>query len=257
MTIPDKTWKTLRRVIDEQGVAHLTLIDPDSAKQTPAEAGRIAKLAEQGGSNGIMVGGSTAFGIIDDTLKAIKEQVKIPVILFPGNVSGLSRHADAVFFMSLLNSRGTYWIIDAQVLGARYIKEFNLEPISMAYLIVEPGGTAGYVGDARLLPRNKPEIAVGYALAAQYMGFHLVYLEAGSGADNAVPLPTVAAVANFADIPLVVGGGINTPEQAAAVAAAGADIVVQGTVVERTVLQDGGKLLKQTIQAMRQAKRKD
>ena len=165
------TWNTLLGVLDEYSIVHLTLIDPDPQKQAPKDAARIAVLAEKAGSNGIMVGGSTAFGIIDETLQLIKEQVKIPVILFPGNVSGLSRFADAVFFMSLLNSRNTYWITEVQTLGARYIKEFNLEPISMAYLIVAPGGTAGFVGDARLIPRNKPEIALGYALAAQYMGF--------------------------------------------------------------------------------------
>ncbi len=250
------TWNTLLRVLNEHGIVHLTLIDPDPQKQTPKNAAQIAKLAEQAGSNGIMVGGSTAFGIIDETLQLIKQQVKIPVILFPGNVSGLSRFADAVFFMSLLNSRNTYWITGVQTLGARYIKEFNLEPISMAYLIVDPGGTAGFVGDARLIPRDKPEIALGYALAAQYMGFSFVYLEAGSGADNAVPLPIVKTVSKYIDIPLAVGGGITTAEEAAAVAAAGADIIVQGTIVEKTLRKDGSKSLSQTIQAIRRAKMK-
>jgi phosphoglycerol geranylgeranyltransferase len=203
-----------------------------------------------------MVGGSTAFGIIDETLQRIKQEVEIPVILFPGNISGLSRFADAVFFMSLLNSRTTYWIVDVQTLGARYIKQFNLEPIAMAYLIVDPGGTAGYVGDARLIPRHKPEIALGYALAAQYMGFSMVYLEAGSGADNAVPLPMVETVSKYLDIPLAVGGGITTPSEAAAVASAGANIIVQGTIVERTIQEDGGKSLSKTIQAIRKAKQK-
>ncbi len=250
------TWNTILETIKEHGIVHLTLIDPDPHKQTPKDAAQIAKLAEQAGSNGIMVGGSTAFGIIDETLQKIKREVHIPVILFPGNVSGLSRFADAVFFMSLLNSRTTYWIVDVQTLGARYIKQFNLEPISMAYLIVDPGGTAGYVGDARLIPRHKPEIALGYALAAQYLGFSMVYLEAGSGADNAVPLPMVEAVSKYLDIPLAVGGGITTPKEAAAVAASGADIIVQGTIVERTIREDGGKSLSNTIQAIQKAKQK-
>lgn len=256
MTTINTAWNTLLGVLNEHGIVHLTLIDPDPHKQTPKDAAQIAKLAEQAGSNGIMVGGSTAFGIIDETLQRIKQEVRIPVILFPGNISGLSRFADAVFFMSLLNSRTTYWIVDAQTLGARYIKQFNLEPIAMAYLIVDPGGTAGYVGDARLIPRHKPEIALGYALAAQYMGFSMVYLEAGSGADNAVPLPMVKTVAKYLDIPLAVGGGVTTAEEAAAVASAGADIIVQGTVVERTIREDSGKSLSKTIQAIRKAKQK-
>ncbi|MFX0169099.1 MAG: geranylgeranylglyceryl/heptaprenylglyceryl phosphate synthase [Candidatus Hodarchaeota archaeon] len=255
MTAMGPTWKTILNTLQKERVVHLTLIDPDSAKQSSTEAAQIAHFAEAAGTNGIMVGGSTALGIVDETLTRIKEQVDIPVILFPGNVSGLSRNADAVFFMSLLNSRTTYWMIDAQTLAARYIKGFNLEPISMAYLIVQPGGTAGYVGDARLIPRDKPEIALGYALAAQYMGFQLIYLEAGSGVENAVPLPMVKAVASKLDTPLAVGGGINTPSQAAAVSKAGANIIVQGTVIERNILRDKGKALRETITAIRKAKK--
>lgn len=256
MPNPGSAWKKILNVINDKGVAHLTLIDPDPMKQSAAEAGQIASLAEKAGSNAIMVGGSTAFGIIDESVEEIKKQVNIPVILFPGNVSGLSRSADAVFFMSLLNSRTTYWMIDAQTLAARHIRGYNLEAISMAYIIVQPGGTAGFVGDARLIPRDKPEIALGYSLAAQYMGFRFVYLEAGSGAENAVPLPMIKLVSTTIDIPLAVGGGIYTPEQAAAVTTAGAKIIVQGTIIERTIRDDKGKQLAATIKAMHEAKKK-
>ena len=256
MTASNKAWKTLQQVLNQHGIVHLTLIDPDPSRKTSASADEIAELAEKAGSNGIMVGGSTSIGILDETIQRIKERIDIPVILFPGNVSGLSRFADAIFLMSLLNSRTTYWMVEAQVLAARFIKEFKLEPISMAYLIVNPGGTAGYVGDARLIPRQKPEIAVGYALAAQYLGFKLVYLEAGSGAENAVPLPMIEMVSKSLDIPLAIGGGINSHKQAAAVAAAGADFIVQGTIIEKTILQDKGKQLTQTIRAIHQAKSK-
>ncbi|MFX1562756.1 MAG: geranylgeranylglyceryl/heptaprenylglyceryl phosphate synthase [Promethearchaeota archaeon] len=256
MTAPKNTWNRILSLLKESGVVHFTLIDPDPSKQTSANAAKIARLAEEAGSNAIMVGGSTAFGVIDETIKEIKKLVKIPIILFPGNISGLSRYADAVFFMSLLNSRNPYWLIDVQALGARYIKAFNLETIAMGYLIVAPGGTAGYIGDARLIPREKSDIALGYALAAQYFGFNLLYLEAGSGAENAVPLPMIEKVAKYLDIPLAVGGGINSPEQAAAIVKAGADIIVQGTIVENTILQDGGNQLRQTIESIHQAKRK-
>ncbi|MFX1565558.1 MAG: geranylgeranylglyceryl/heptaprenylglyceryl phosphate synthase [Promethearchaeota archaeon] len=257
MTNVGPVWKSILKIIEDERVAHLTLIDPDPIKQSAKEASQIANLAEKAGSNGIMVGGSTAFGIIDETVKEIKKQVNIPVILFPGNVSGLSRSADAVFFMSLLNSRNTYWMIDVQTLGARHVKDYNLEAISMAYLIVHPGGTAGFVGDARLIPRDKPEIAVGYSLAAQYMGFNFIYLEAGSGAENTVPLPMIKLVSKTIDVPVAVGGGIYTPDQAAGAAAAGADIIVQGTIIERTILKDNGKELTATIKAMGQAKKSD
>jgi phosphoglycerol geranylgeranyltransferase len=176
MTIPDKTWKSLRRVIDEQGVAHLTLIDPDPIKQSPAEAGRIAKLAEQAGSNGIMVGGSTlpSSSIVDEVVQEIKKNVKIPVILFPNNLTGVSRYADALWFMSLLNSVDPYFLIGAQILGAPLVKKYGLEPISMGYVIVGEGGTAGIVGKAIAVPYDKPELAAAHALAGQFLGMHFL-----------------------------------------------------------------------------------
>ncbi len=118
----------------------------------------------------------------------IKKKTSLPVILFPSSVAGLCENADAVFFMSLLNSRSTSYIVENQAMGAPLILRYGLEPIPMAYIIIEPGGTVGFVGDARLIPRKKPELAGAYALAAKFMGMRLVYLEAGSGADSPVPV---------------------------------------------------------------------
>ena len=242
-----KIFDAINTKLAEDGVLHFTLIDPDLQKQTNEETGEIANKAESVGTDAIMVGGSTIGGLIDDSIQVIKDNVKIPVILFPGNVTGLSKYADAVFFISVLNSRNPYWITGAQVLSAPTIKRWGLEVISMAYLILAPGGTAGFVGDANCLPRNKPELVASYALAGQYIGFDIVYLEAGSGAQNNVPAKTVAYTSQLIDIPLIVGGGINTPEVAAEITKAGASIVVQGTFVEKSILNDGGKQLKATI----------
>ena len=222
----------LKNTIARDGAAHLTLIDP--AKQTPAGAGEIVSDAAEAGTDGIMVGGSTKAGgeLLDETVLSIKKATKLPVILFPGSEAGVSRHADAIFFMSMLNSRDSYFITGAQKLGAPLVKQFGLEPLPMAYLLVEPGGMAGKVGKADLIPRSKPEIAVAYALAAQYMGMSFVYLEAGSGADRPVPVEIVRAVDEATDVTLIVGGGIRTPEAAAERVRAGADIIVTGTLVE-------------------------
>lgn len=211
---------------------HFTLIDPD--KVSPAAAGKIAESAASGGSDGIMVGGSVGIvqSALDSAVKEIKARVDVPVILFPGNVTGISKHADAIFFMSLLNSRNPYYITGAQALGAKAVKKAGIEPIPMGYIIIEPGGAAGYAGDASLIPREKPEIASAYALAAQYLGMKLVYLEAGSGADKHVPTKMISSVKSVLDIPLIVGGGIKTGRDAAEVVKAGADIVVTGTIVE-------------------------
>ena len=168
--------QNLRNKTEEHSAIHLTLIDPDPLSGTTSEvAGEIAKIAFEVGTDGIMVGGSTAFGILDDTVKEIKRYVDVPVILFPGNITGLSKFADAVFFMSLMNSRNPYWISGAQAMSAPILKRWDLEAISMAYLLIEPGATAGFVGDANLIPREKPKIAAAYALASQYLGFKLIY----------------------------------------------------------------------------------
>jgi len=223
----------LLKIISTEGAAHLTLIDP--AKQLPAVAREIASGAFRAGTDGIMVGGSTrAVGkLLDETVLEIKRAVDLPVILFPPSEAGLSKHADAVFFMSMLNSRDPYFISGAQRRGAPIVREFGLEPIPTAYLVVEPGGAAGRVGKADLIPRSRPELAVAYVLAAQYLGIRFVYLEAGSGAKQPVPVAMVEAVGKATNATLIVGGGIRTPQVAAERVRAGADIVVTGTLVER------------------------
>jgi phosphoglycerol geranylgeranyltransferase len=225
----------LAGAVAKNGAGHLTLIDPDS--QSPAQAGAMALAAANGGTDAIMVGGSVgAAGILlHETVRVIKEKTDLPVILFPSSVAGLCENADAVFFMSLLNSRTPAYIVENQALGAPLILRYGLEPIPMAYIIVEPGGTVGFVGDARLIPRRKPELAAAYALAAKYMGMRLVYLEAGSGADSPVPVGMVALVKKLlGDVLLIVGGGIRSGRAAAELVAAGADLIVTGTGVEKS-----------------------
>jgi phosphoglycerol geranylgeranyltransferase len=223
----------LQEIIDKEGKVHLTLIDP--ASQTPEEAAEIALAAVKGGTDAVMIGGSTGASgtLLDETVIKIKEKVSVPTILFPGSSAGLSKYADAVFFMSLLNSRDIGYIITNQVLGAPLVYMSDLEPISMAYLIVEPGGTVGWVGDAKLIPRQKPEIAVAYALAGKYLGMHYTYLEAGSGADNPISPEMIGAVKHvLGKNKLIVGGGIRDAKTAKICTYAGADMIVTGTIVE-------------------------
>jgi len=222
----------IREILKNRKI-HLTLLDPE--EQNPNEAVQIAKNAESAGTDGIMLGGSTTDSSeLDATAKALKENVNVPVILFPGNISGVSRYADAIFFMSLLNSTNPYWITGAQALGAPIIKKMGIETISMGYLVVEPGGTVGWVGDAKLVPRAKSDIAVAYAIAAEFFGMKLLYLEAGSGADQHIPEEMIRKVKKLTDIILIVGGGIRDGETASKIAKAGADIIVTGTVVENS-----------------------
>ncbi len=175
----------------------MTLLDPEEV--TPAEASRIAKNARNSGTSAIMVGGSTfvSQAHLDDVLKAIRRTVKIPTILFPNNITGISRHADAIWFMSLLNSVDPYFVIGAQILGAPLVKKYGLEPISMGYIIVGDGGTAGIVGKAIPVPYNKPELVAAHALAGQYLGMHFIYLEGGSGARDPVPPEMIRSCQTF------------------------------------------------------------
>ena len=171
---------------------------------------------------------------MDSVVRIVKRTTKIPVILFPNNVTGISRHADAIWFMSLLNSVDPYFLIGAQFLGAPLVKKYRLEPIPLGYIIVGEGGTAGVVGKAIPVSYKKSKLAAAHALAGQYLGMRFVYLEAGSGAKNPVPSEMIRTVKNYVDVPLIVGGGIKSKEQALAAASAGADIIVTGNVVEDT-----------------------
>jgi phosphoglycerol geranylgeranyltransferase len=224
--------KYLLEKIEADGSIHITLIDPE--KVTVQQATKIVENANASGTAAIMIGGSTFVSQthLDDVLKAIREAVKIPTILFPNNITGISRHADAIWFMSLLNSVDPYFLVGAQILGAPLVKKFGLEPISMGYIIVGEGGTAGIVGKAIPVPYNKPELAAAHALAGQYLGMRFIYLEGGSGAKNPVPPEMIRAVKSYVDAKIVVGGGIKTKEQALTAASAGADIIVTGNVVE-------------------------
>lgn len=225
----------LNDIVEREGTVHLTLLDP--ASQSPDEAGEIALAVTEGGTDAIIVGGSTGAGgvLLDQTLLKIKEQTDKPTILFPGNASGVSIHGDAIFFMSLLNSRDVNYITANQAMGAPLVYKYGLEAISMAYLIAEPGGTVGWVGDAKLIPQKKPEIAMAYALAGKYMGMHYTYLEAGSGADKPINPKMIGMVKHaLGDNMLIVGGGIRDGATAKVSAMAGADMIVTGTIVEET-----------------------
>lgn len=223
--------KDLAKTIHKKKL-HFSLLDPD--KQDPETAGSIAKTAEEAGSSAIMVGGSTLISQeqVDKTVKAIKKKSKLPVILFPSGAKFLSKYADAVFFMSLLNSRNLEYVIREHVKGAPFVKHTGIEPISMGYIIVEPGMTAGKVGEVDLVNKDDTRTALGYALAAQYLGMDFFYLEAGSGAPDPISNNMISAVKKNIDIPLIVGGGIRSAKTAKEKAKAGADIVVTGTKLE-------------------------
>ncbi len=230
---PGKVEQYLLNKLERGERLHISLLDPLS---TPLDkAGDYAFFCEKSGSDAIMVGGSTVYSqeSLDNFIKNVKARVKLPVIIFPNNVQSISRQADAIWFMSLLNSVDWYYIVGAQLQGALTVKSFNLEAIPMGYVVFGSESTVAAMGRALPLSPTSHEIAVCYGLAAQYLGMRFLYLEAGSGAPRPLPASTIGAVKKAVSIPVIVGGGIQKPSDAVETCRAGADIIVTGTAIER------------------------
>ena len=227
-------YQTLVTTANAKGAGYLVLVDPDKVDRST-----FAKFIEQAtdaGVDGFLVGGSLVLAdTFEDCIKTIKKNTNVPVVIFPGSVQQISKDADAILYLSLLSGRNAEHIIGSQVTAAPIIKRMNLEAISTAYMLVESGRTtsAEFMSNTKPLPRNKPDIAVAHALAAEYIGFKLLYLEAGSGAEQSVPDEMITAVSQYCSVPLIVGGGIRTAEDAHKKVKAGARFVVTGNVLER------------------------
>lgn len=209
------------------------LLDPD--KTELSEIPTIAKRIQNLNANFIFVGGSLLFkNILDEFLTVLKKHTKLPVILFPGSAIQISNNADAILFLQLLSGRNSDFLIGNQVVAAPLLKQTDLEVISTGYILVESGRetTASYISNTKPIPAHKPEIAVATAMAGEYIGNKLIYLDGGSGALQPVPLKMIKKVAQSVNLPIIVGGGIKTKAQIEQTFKAGATIVVVGTAFE-------------------------
>ena len=230
-----KVERYIKDKLSREGAMLFALIDPPDHK-TVDDAVMHARQSAEGGADLILIGGSMGVqgALLDEVTKRVKEKVSVPVVLFPGNISTVTRYADAIYFMSLLNSRNPYWITQAQTLAAPTVKQMGIEALPVGYIVVEPGGTVGWVGDVNLVPRAKPQLGAALALAAQYSGSRFVITDTGSApADGPVPLDMVKTISSVLDIPYIVAGGIRTPDQAGKIIAAGADAIHVGTAIEK------------------------
>jgi putative glycerol-1-phosphate prenyltransferase len=217
---------------EKKGIAFL--IDPDKANEE--QLNKISQLAEKLEISFFLVGGSLiTSGDLTLTLQALKSKTKLPLILFPGSPSQISDEADGILFLSLLSSRNPEMLIGQQVIAAPYLKMTSLEIISTAYLLIESGAqtTASYMSNSNPIPSNKAEIAEATALAGEYLGMRLIYLDAGSGAKNPVPANMISKVASSCTQPIIVGGGINSKEKIESAYQAGADFIVIGDAIEK------------------------
>ena len=220
---------------NRRGAGFLPYLDPDRLDKK--DLGRTASLCQSQGADAILIGGSFLLSTnFDRMVRAVVRAVDIPVIIFPGDTNQISAAADAIMFLSLISGRNPELLIGQHVKAAPILKAHGLEAIATGYALVDTGQltTAEYVSNTRPLPRDKPEIAMAHALAAEYLGMQCVYLDAGSGPELMVPEKIVQAVCSYVSIPIIVGGGIRDPEAAAKRVALGASFVVVGSIFEET-----------------------
>lgn len=207
------------------------LIDPD--KFHSPEVIRRAELAK---ADFILVGGSILTnGNFEDCISTIKRMTDLPVIIFPGNNLQISSNADAILLLSLISGRNPEFLIGKHVVAAPLLKSSELEIIPTGYMLIESGKptTASYISNTSPIPHDKADIALCTALAGEMLGLKLIYMDAGSGALTPVSSRMIKQVSSEISIPLIVGGGINTPQLAKAACEAGADIVVVGNAIEK------------------------
>ena len=246
-------YQHLLTLLEANGAGFFVLLDPDDAPAA-ALAARAA-LCEKAGVDALLVGGSR----MDNhdfaaAVAAIRKACRLPLIIFPGGSTQLAPDADALLFLSLISGRNARWLIEEQVKAAPAIRQMGIETIPTGYLLISSGSTTAVeqVSGTQPLPRDNPDLAAAHALAGQYLGLKMLYLEAGSGAKQSVPAELIARVRQWTDLPLIVGGGIRSPEEAAEKVQAGADFIVIGTAF------DGGappETMEQFAAAIRRAGR--
>ena len=223
------------------GALIFVLVDPDRLPMRE-HASQIARL-DTCGVDAILVGSSVMLAEgFDAYIASMQHHTTLPIIGFPGSTHQLSRRLDAVLFLSVISSRNPDYLFGKHLEAAPLIRSMDIDPWSTGYMLVESGNltTAQYIVQSLPIPRAKPDVAVATALAGQYMGMSMIYLDGGSGARQAVPVEMIEAVSSVLDIPIMVGGGIRTGKQARDAAQAGASIVVVGTALEQdpTILSE-------------------
>jgi phosphoglycerol geranylgeranyltransferase len=212
------------------------LIDPDKIAMDSISV--LAEKINQSPATHILVGGSSFDGNhLDEIVLFLKENTKLPILLFPGNPSQISAEADGILFLQLLSGRNPDYLIEHQVEAIPMLENTNLEIISTGYLLIESGSETAVerVSKTKPLNRNNHKYVAQTAKAGEYIGNKLIYLEAGSGAKNAVPLEMITLVSNKIAIPLIVGGGIRSKTEIENAFNAGADLVVIGTAFENDI----------------------
>lgn len=216
------------------GKQFAVLVDPEKAKRD--QLLQLAQLAENSNADFIFVGGST---LITDTMaecvETLKSNCSLPVVLFPGSNKQVHPAADALLLLSLISGRNAEWLINQHVEAAFTLKQSKLEIIPTGYILVDGGRETSvtYVSQTRPIPSDKTDIAAATALAGVQLGLKVIYMDAGSGALKTVPAKMIRAVKREINVPLIIGGGIDTEAKAQRACNAGADVVVVGNALEK------------------------
>jgi phosphoglycerol geranylgeranyltransferase len=227
------TFEKLNQIKQKHGCGYMILVDPDKidARTFP----EFIRNSTASGVDAFLVGGSLLLSNeFDGLLKLMKQNTDIPVIIFPGSLFQISSVADAILYILLISGRNPDHLIGNHVQASPIIKRMGLEAISTGYMLINGGNvtSAEFMSNTKPIPREKPDIAVAHALAAEYIGLKMLYLEAGSGAKDPVPDEMIKKVSKYCSLPIIVGGGIRTPDEAQRKAEAGASFIVTGTVIE-------------------------
>jgi len=210
------------------------LIDPDKV-----DARAIHELVHLGTTAMVdyfFVGGSLVISShLDDCIKQIKSLCDIPVVLFPGSPSQVSRYADALLYLSLISGRNPELLIGQHVVSAPFVKKSGLDIMPTGYMVIDGGAptTVSYISNASPIPADKADIAMCTAMAGEMLGMKLIYMDAGSGAQTPIREEMIEKVARHIEVPLIVGGGIKDPEKAYRNCQAGADVIVVGNAIEK------------------------
>lgn len=230
----ENKYQYLLEVISQKGAGFLCLIDPDN--QEPRKSLILAEKCVESGSDVVLVGGSMMLeDNFNETVRLFKEELEIPIIVFPGIFNFVSPYADAILLLSMMSSRNSQLLIGEQVRAAPLIKKYGIESIPTGYLLIQSDSytSVQFMSQSNPIPRKKADIAVSHALAAQYLGMKLVFFDGGSGAKLSVPTHMIKKASETIEIPLVVGGGIKTPAEAKEKVKAGANFVVIGNAFEK------------------------
>jgi len=211
------------------------LLDPDAFKNSK-EVEKVCQAAERAQVDWLLVGGSIITnGNLDQCVEAAKGSCSLPVLLFPGNVMQLSDKADGILLLSLISGRNPDLLIGKHVLAAPTLKHSGLQILPTGYMLIDGGRTTSvsYMSNTTPIPSDKPDIAACTAMAGEQLGLQLIYMDAGSGALHHIPENMIERVSKSVDVPVVIGGGIRTVQQARQACKAGADMVVVGNAAEK------------------------